>query len=60
MIIFYLNEILAVAGLQVLHLLEEGFEGGGLLSSPMKGSNGETSLCFSISELMMETEGNLI
>lgn len=41
-VIAHLNSLLAVAGLQVLHLLEEGIEGGGGLlggsapSSPVK------------------------
>lgn len=40
MILSYLNSALAVSGLQVLHLLEAGVEGGGLLGgnlvSPVK------------------------
>ena len=44
-IIHYLNSALAVSGLQVLHLIEEGMEGGGgiLGGSPVKGGNGEMS-----------------
>lgn len=46
-IIAHLNAMLAVAGLQVLHLLEEGIEGGGGLlgssapSSPVKANSME-------------------